>query len=119
MRPSVPSPTGTWIDAPELITAAPRTSPSVEPIARQRTWLLPSSTCTSRTSSRDCIAVPPSSMPVGTVRDAVGLRSPEPPTCTLERVVDVRQRLGRELDVDDVAENLDDLTGGLAVYALA
>ena len=29
-----------------------------------------------------------------------------------QRVVDLRQRFGRELDVDDVAEHLDDFTGG-------
>ena len=40
--------------------AAPRTRPSVEPIARQRTWLLPSSSCTSSVRSRASIAVPPS-----------------------------------------------------------
>ena len=32
-------------------------------------------------------------------------------TRDVQRVVDVRQRLGRELDVDDVAEHLDDLSG--------
>ena len=29
-----------------------------------------------------------------------------------QRVVDLRQRLGREFDVHDVAEHLDDFTGG-------
>ena len=112
MRPSVPSPTGTVIGPPVCVTRAPRTRPSVEPIARQRTWLLPSSPCTSRIRSRDCIAVPPSSIP-----SAVCAMPFDAPVAHRrardQRIVDVRQRLGGELDVDDVPEHLNDFAGGL------
>ena len=49
MRPSVPGPTGTEIGAPVLSASIPRTSPSVESIAMQRTVFSPMCCCTSST----------------------------------------------------------------------
>ena len=87
MRPSVFGPTGTEIAAPVSSARDSRRRPSVESIARQRTQLLPRCCCTSVTSVRAVVA------------DDV------------DGVVDRRELLRRELDVDDRADDLDDSSG--------
>ena len=91
MRPSVASPTGTVIGAPVSRTSAPRTMPSVPPIASVRTWLLPSSLLH---FERQLVLF---AVAAFEVRE--------------QRRIDVGQGIGAELDVDDVAEHLDDFTG--------
>ncbi len=88
MRPSVPVPTGTEIGAPVLVTFMPRRRPSEEPSAMQRT--MPSPSCCSTSKVR-----PFSASAVARVVEH-------------QRVVDLRHRVARELDVDNRADALDD-----------
>ena len=87
-RPSTPAPTGTEIPAPVLRTFMPRCRPSAEPIAIVRT--MPSPSCCSTSKVRPLL----DQLAAGVFED--------------ERVVDVRHRVARELDVDDRADGLDD-----------
>src|SRR6202035_123348 len=89
IRPSVSSPTGTWIGAPVARTASPRRTPSVVSIAMVRTVLLPRLCCTSRTRR-----VPPSRS-ISSASRISGNRSPlnststtGPITCTTAPVPD-------------------------------
>ncbi len=82
--PLVTSPTGTEIGPPVSRTATPRTMPSVGFIEIARTRLSPMCCATSRVSV------------------ARGLAHGH---VDLERVVDLRHRVGRELDVDDRADH--------------
>src|SRR5580698_2298097 len=89
IRPSVASPTGTWIGAPVARTASPRRTPSVVSMAMVRTVLLPRLCCTSSTSRL------PSSRSISSASRISGRRSPlnststtGPITCTTAPVPD-------------------------------
>ena len=75
--------------APVSTTSMPRTTPSVDDIATARTWLRPMCCCTSTTTL----------MP----------RRASVVAVDLERVVELGQVLGLELDVEHGADDLDDL----------
>ncbi len=57
MRPSVTSPTGTWIALPVSVTFSPRTRPSVESMAMVRTVDSPRCWATSSTSRAPLLSV--------------------------------------------------------------
>ena len=54
--PRVPLPTGTLIGAPVSTISIPLTKPSVPLMATARTWLSPSSCCTSQVTETSCPA---------------------------------------------------------------
>ena len=89
MRPSAGAPTGTEIGPPVSTTSMPRTTASVDDMATARTWLRPMCCCTSTTTR---IGVPSGAVPV-----------------IVERVVELRQMLRLELDVEHGADDLNDL----------
>ena len=89
MRPSAGAPTGTEIAAPVSTTSMPRVTPSVLDMATARTWLRPMCCCTSTTTRMV--------WPLG--RDRVDA----------QRVVELGQVIGLELDVEHRADDLDDL----------
>ena len=96
-RPSVSLPTGTVTGAPVSRTSMPRSRPSVEPRATQRTRPPPRCCCTSPRGCRARLA--------GTVRRHLDV----------EGVVDRRQVLLRELGVERRADDLRDFAVVVAV----
>ena len=88
IRPSTSRPTGIRIGAPVFSTGMPRTRPSVVSIAMQRTF------CSPR-----CCATSTTRLPGLSLIDGFEMRS----------AVLISGSAARELDVDDGADDLDDL----------
>ena len=108
MRPSVPSPTGTWI-GPPVLRHRRAAHESVGRAHREAAHLVVAEFVLhferqlARGHRRAAEFGRRVAAPLSVVR--------APSLTRRERIVDVRQRLGRKLDVDDVAEHLNDLSG--------